>query len=296
MLCENFIHDRIMPDMKGLKSSEKCGSFFHRLECKKDYFWICIHPEIKARTIPHARRDIELPVACISVFPFWPVPSFVSRKCCARCEKSYLSEEWEINHRSVRMPCEEECRCRDRLLRGLETSEEKLEAIGIMQEDHIEVIMHVIECVDVLIEDHISLFFWHFVKVLRESVDAMNAETLIVDKNLFGVSHLRQEMHLHLVLEPRACVAKISIIVVMIPDNSKVSKTLKTVKKFFCDLDEVLKGKSFLRAMSRDEIASVENYCRFWFCIREEHLNPVCSLCCDSVDTASDVWVSEEEQ
>ncbi len=194
------------------------------------------------------------------------------------------------------VPCEEECRCRDRLLRRLETSEEKLEAIGIMQEDHIEVVMHVVERVDILIEDHVSLFFWHLMKMLREGVNAMNAETLVVDKNLFGVSHLRQEMHLHLVLEPCACVAKISIIVIVVANNSKMSESFKTLKEFFCDLNEVLKGKSFLRAMSRDEIASVENYCRFWFCIREEHLNPVCSLCCDSVNTASDVWVSEEEQ
>jgi hypothetical protein len=165
-----------------------------------------------------------------------------------------------------------------------------------MQEDHIEVVMHVVERVDILIEDHVSLFFWHPMKMLREGVNAMNAETLVVDKNLFGVSHLRQEMHLHLVLEPRACVAKISIIIVVVTDNSKMSESFKTLKEFFCDFDEVFKRESFFRAMSRHEIASMENYGRLWFCIREEHLDTMCCLCCDSVNTASDVWVSEEEQ
>ena len=194
------------------------------------------------------------------------------------------------------MSREEECWCGDRLLRGLETSEEKLETIGIMQEDHIEVIMHVVERVDILIEDHISLFFWHLMKMLREGMNTVNTETLVVDKNLFGVSHLRQEMHLHLVLEPRACVAKVSIIIVVVTNNSKMSESLKSMKKLFCNVDKVFKRKRFLRAMSRDKIPSMEDNRRFFFCTREEHLDTVGSLCCNSIYTSSNVGISEEEE
>jgi hypothetical protein len=211
------------------------------LQSKQHHLRIRIHTEIKARTIAHARRDIELPITGFRIFTLWPIPSFVSRKCRARCEKPYLSEEWEVDHRSVRVSCEEECRRRDRLLRGLESSEEKLETIRIMQEDHIEVIMHVVECIDILIEDDISLFFWHLMKVLCECVNTMYTETFVIDKNLLCMTYFCQEMHLHLVLEPGTSVDEVSIVIVVVTNNSKMSESFKTVKEFFCDLDEVFK-------------------------------------------------------
>lgn len=40
----------------------------------------------------------------------------------------------------------------------------------------------------------------------------------------------------------------------------------------------------------------MENYGRFWFCIREEHLDAMCCLRGDGIDTSSYVWIREEEK
>lgn len=141
----------------------------------------------------------------------------------------------------MRVSCEEECRSCERLFGCAKSSEEKLEAVRIVQEDDIEIIVRVIECVDILIEDHISLFFWHAMEVSRECMHTMNTETLVVDKNFLGMTRLGEKMHLHLVLEPCSCVAKISIIIVVIAYDSKVSERLESVKEFLCHLHEVLK-------------------------------------------------------
>lgn len=141
----------------------------------------------------------------------------------------------------MRVSSEEECRSCERLFGCAKSSEEKLEAVRVVQEDDIHVVMHVVECIDILIEDHVSLFFWHLMQVSRKCMHTMNTETLVVDKNFLGVTRLREKMHLHLVLEPCSCVSEISIIIVVIAYNSKVSERLESVKEFLCHLHEVLK-------------------------------------------------------
>lgn len=141
----------------------------------------------------------------------------------------------------MRVSREEECRSGERLFGCAKSSEEKLEAVRIVQEDDIHVVMHVVERIDILIEDHVSLFFWHLMQVSRKCMHTMNTETLVIDKNFLGVTRLREKMHLHLVLEPCSRVSEISIIIVVIANNSKVPERLESVKEFLCHFHEVLK-------------------------------------------------------
>lgn len=139
------------------------------------------------------------------------------------------------------MPCEEECRSRERLIRSLESLKEKFDSIRTVEEDDIQVIMGVIEGIDILIEDHISLFFGESMKMLCQGVNTMNAEAFFVDKNLLRVAWFCEEMHLHLVFEPGTSVGKLCIFFVMIADNGEMPESLETMKEFFCDFNEVLK-------------------------------------------------------
>jgi hypothetical protein len=139
------------------------------------------------------------------------------------------------------VPGEEKRRSLDGLSCSSESSEEKFETIGVMQEDNIEIIVGRIKCVDILIENHISLFFWHVVEMFREGMNTMNTETLFIDKNLFGMSRFRQEMYLHLVFEPFPRVAKFLVVVIHIANNGKMSESFESMKEFFCYQDKVLK-------------------------------------------------------
>lgn len=78
---------------------------FHCLQSKQYYLWVRIHTKIKSRTIPHSRRDIHLPISCIFIFSFWPIPAFVATKWCLADSESELAEVGNIKHRSVCVAC-----------------------------------------------------------------------------------------------------------------------------------------------------------------------------------------------
>jgi hypothetical protein len=78
--------------------------------------------------------------------------------------------------------------CCDRLLGHFQAIQEKFETIWAMQKHDIHVVVRVIEHVDVLIHNHITFFSWHLVEVVRECMDAVNTNTLFVDKNPLRVA------------------------------------------------------------------------------------------------------------
>jgi len=194
ILFENLLDNTFMPDMKGLKSSEKNRDFhrlnnyivsiFHyvknqvfittiyflkkslffffliQLQCHHHHFWISIESIMHIRRISHTRRDVEFPISSIPIFPLWFIPPLISAELRPTRTKSKMSQQRHIKHRSVGVTCEKECWLLECCIGFPKSLQEKLETIRIVQQDTITANISSIECIKRAIEQCISLLFW----------------------------------------------------------------------------------------------------------------------------------------
>jgi len=131
------------------------------LQGEQHYFRISIEPHITSGTISHSCRDIHLPISCMGIFSFGKIPSFIPMKTSTTHQRWKLTKNMKIEGSSMRMSCEKQCGCGNSLFCRDESSEDKLETVRTMEQDDVHIIVCVIEHVDILIHEHISLLFWH---------------------------------------------------------------------------------------------------------------------------------------
>lgn len=174
--------------------------------------------------------------------------------------------------------------------------EEKFEAIGTVEQHDIYIIMRVIEHIDILIHEHVSLLFFHLMQMACEGVETMDTDTLIMDENPLRMAWLREEMNVQLVLEPLASVRKFRILIIMVTNNSKMFELAEASEEFSGNVGEILEGEMLRMTIRRHEIATMKHdgilFCR----TSEEHLDTMRSLMRDSIDTPTDMRIREEEK
>lgn len=195
------------------------------LQRKQDYFGPGIHAEIESGAIAHTGRDIHLPVPGLRVLPFRVIPSFVASKDRFGDAEADGPEPWDVKHRAMRVTGEEKRRGDDGLPGLPEPREEKIESVRTVKQDDIQIVVHVVERVDVLVEEHIALSLRHRMQMTTQCVDAVDAEVLVVDEDLFRMARLSQEMHVQCVLQPFSGIDEVLVLVVMVPDDTEMPES-----------------------------------------------------------------------